>query len=108
MCRLDVGGDRLVMKILPALSLMLAYFLLSGTGARAQSGPESGGHELQVWTGGGGGAYGGTLDTGRWEFGVRSGWVLNDGGRPAAFRGRFLYAVGGVPGVCFAPRNRTA
>jgi len=58
-----------VMKILPALSLMLAYFLLSGTGARAQSGPESGGHELQVWTGGGHGLNGSTSDTGVWNLG---------------------------------------
>jgi len=56
------------MKILPALSLMLAYFLLSGLELAAQSGPESGGHELQVWTGGGHGLNGKHVGYGRVEW----------------------------------------
>jgi len=94
------------MKILPALSLMLAYFLLSGTGARAQSGPESGGHELQVWTGGGHGLNGSTSDTGVWNVGARYGWVLTNAVGPGPLRGRFEYAVDVVR--CLFWRSRTA
>jgi hypothetical protein len=96
------------MKILPALSLMLAYFLLSGTGARAQSGPESGGHELQVWTGGGHGLNGSTSDTGVWNVGARYGWVLTDAVGPGPLRGRFEYAVDVVPVFVLAQPDGTA
>jgi len=62
------------------------YLLLSGTGIRAQSGPEGGGNELQVWTGGGHGLNGSTSDTGVWNLGVRYGWVLTDAVGPGPLR----------------------
>jgi hypothetical protein len=64
---------------------------------RSQSGPESGGHELQVWTGGGHGLNGGTSDTGVWNLGARYGWVLTDAVGHGPLRGRFEYAVDVVP-----------
>jgi len=76
-------------KFFCALFLMVTYFLLSATGIRAQSGPEGGGNELQVWTGGGHGLNGSTSDTGVWNLGVRYGWVLTDAVGPGPLRGRF-------------------
>src|SRR4030081_2959625 len=70
---------------------------LAVSAAKAQSGPESGGHELQVWTGGGHGLNGGTADTGLWNLGARYGWVLTDPVGPGPLRGRFEYAVDVVP-----------
>jgi Lipid A 3-O-deacylase (PagL) len=80
--------------VLPVLSLMVAYFLLSGTAARAQSGPESGGRELQAWTGGGHGLNGSTSDT--------------DAIGPGPLRGRFEYAVDVVPVFLLTQRNGTS
>ena len=37
----------------------------------AQDRPEEGGHELQVWTGGGSSVPGGTKDTSVWNAGIR-------------------------------------
>jgi lipid A 3-O-deacylase len=97
-----------VMNFLPALSLMLTYFLLSGTGVWAQSGPEGGGHDLQAWTGGGHGLNGSTSNTGVWNLGVRYGWVLTDAVGPGPLRGRFEYAVDVVPVFVLTQRNGTA
>ena len=75
-------------------------FLFASTGApwgSAQSGPEKGGHELQLWTGGGHGLNGINSDTGVWNVGVRYGWVLTNPHGPGFLRGRFEYAVDAVP-----------
>ncbi len=37
----------------PALLVLIMGSLLEPSGVWAQAGPEGGGHELQVWTGGG-------------------------------------------------------
>jgi lipid A 3-O-deacylase len=78
------------------LALLLATVLYAPA-ARAQSGPEAGGHELQLWTGGGHGLNGSTSDTGLWNVGARYGWVLTDPVGPGPLRGRFEYAVDVVP-----------
>src|SRR5580765_766597 len=44
--------------------------------ARAQDGPEKGGHEIQFWTGGGWSTNGGVRDTRVWNAGFRYGWIL--------------------------------
>ena len=75
---------------------------------RAQSGPEGGGNELQVWTGGGHGLNGSTSDTGVWNLGVRYGWVLTDAVGPGPLRGRFEYAVDVVPVFVLTQRNGAA
>jgi len=77
-------------------AVLLGMFLFAPA-ARAQSGPEAGGHELQLWTGGGHGLNGSTSDTGVWNAGVRYGWVLTDLVGPGPLRGRFEYAVDVVP-----------
>jgi len=97
-----------VMKVLAAVLVVLASFLLSAAGVRAQAGPEGGGNEVQVWTGGGHGLNGSTSNTGVWNLGVRYGWVLTDTVGPGPLRGRFEYAVDVVPAFLLTQRNGTA
>ncbi len=80
--------------------------LLAVSWAAAQTRPEEGGHEIQVWTGGGHSVAGGTTDTGLWNLGVRYGWILTAPHGPGLLRGRFEYAVDAVPVfVVFQPQN---
>ena len=88
-----------------AISLCNA-FVTSAT--HAQTGPASGGHELQVWTGGGHALNGDTSDTGVWNLGARYGWVLTDPVGPGPLRGRFEYAVDVVPVFLLTQRTGTA
>jgi hypothetical protein len=71
--------------------------LLCAPVARTQSGPEKGGRELELWTGGGYALNGGTSRTGVWNVGGRYGWVLTDPHGPGFLRGRFEYAADVVP-----------
>ena len=88
-----------------SLSLILAIVLTSSL-AIAQDRPEEGGHELQVWTGGGRSVPGGTKDTSVWNAGVRYGWILTAPHGPGFLKGRFEYAVDAVPAfVVFQPQN---
>jgi hypothetical protein len=80
-----------------AAALLLLALALPAPAAWPQSGPERGGNEVQVWTGGGHGLSGGTSDTGVWNVGVRYGWVLTNPHGPGFLRGRFEYAVDVVP-----------
>ena len=89
--------------------------LLLGTGmsilstaANAQTGPEVGGNEVQVWTGGGHGLNGSTSDTGVWNLGFRYGWVLTKPFGPGFLRGRFEYAVDVIPAFVLTQRNGAA
>jgi lipid A 3-O-deacylase len=92
----------------PALLVLIMGSLLEPSGVWAQAGPEGGGHELQVWTGGGHGINGSTSDTGVWTFGARYGWVLTDPVGPGPLRGRFEYAVDVVPVFLVTQRTGTA
>jgi lipid A 3-O-deacylase len=87
-----------VKPITLALVFCGLWTLPGARSARAQnSGPEKGGHELQLWTGGGYGVHGIAKDTGVWNVGVRYGWVLTNPHGPGLLRGRFEYAVDAVP-----------
>jgi hypothetical protein len=97
-----------VKRFFPALLAIGLCNIFVLPAVRAQSGPESGGHELQVWTGGGHGLNGGTSDTGVWNFGARYGWVLTDAVGPRPLRGRFEYAVDVVPVFLLTQPNGTA
>ena len=79
--------------------LLLSGLILvaSARPARAQAGPEEGGHELEVWTTGGYGVKGIASHTGVWTVGARYGWVLTGPHGPGFIRGRFEYAVDAVP-----------
>ncbi len=83
---------------------LLLWFLSIGLftaahacGVHAQTGPEKGGHELELWTGGGHGTKGVAQDTGVWTVGGRYGLVLTDSRGPGFLRGKFEYAVDVVP-----------
>ncbi len=76
--------------------LLFATFLFAPS-SRAQSGPEEGGNDLQVWTGGGHGLNGSTASSDVWNVGARYGWILTAPHGPGFLRGEFEYAVDVVP-----------
>jgi lipid A 3-O-deacylase len=72
----------------------------------AQARIEDGGHEIQLWTGGGHSVSGGTSDTGVWNVGLRYGWILTRPHGPGFLKGRFEYALDAVPlFLVFQPAN---
>jgi lipid A 3-O-deacylase len=74
--------------------------------ASSQTRPEEGGHEIELWTGGGHSVAGGTKDTSVWNVGVRYGWILTSPHGPGFLNGRFEYTVDAVPAfVVFQPKN---
>ena len=74
--------------------------------AGAQVRPEEGGHEIQIWTGGGPSVAGGAKETGVWNAGLRYGWILTSPHGPGFLNGRFEYAIDAVPAfVVFQPAN---
>ena len=103
--RSSVLGRLAVTRVLAA---MLLGVIVLAPAARAQSEPEAGGHELQLWTGGGHGINGSASDTGVWNVGARYGWVLTDPAGPGPLRGRFEYAVDVVPVFWVVQRTGTA
>jgi lipid A 3-O-deacylase len=85
------------------IEIAVCFFLVLPFAA-AQDRPEEGGHELQIWTGGGRSVPGGTKDTSVWNAGVRYGWILTAPHGPGFLNGRFEYAVDAVPAfVVFQP-----
>jgi lipid A 3-O-deacylase len=90
------------------LLTILFTFFVAVNSASAQDRPEEGGHELQVWTGGGHSTFGGTKDTGVWNAGVRYGWILTAPHGPGFLNGRFEFAVDAVPGFVVFQRANTA
>jgi lipid A 3-O-deacylase len=88
--------------------LIAVLLSLGSSVALAQARPEDGGHELQLWTGGGPSVAGGTSDTGVWNIGLRYGWILTRPHGPGFLNGRFEYAVDAVPLFMVFQRNNTA
>jgi lipid A 3-O-deacylase len=89
------------------LPIVLLLALLSAPSSRAQAGPEQGGHELQVWTGGGHGLNGSTASSGVWNIGARYGWILTAPHGPGFLHGQFEYAVDVVPVFLVVQRTGT-
>src|SRR5271167_1549920 len=84
--------------LIPMKRRFIAVVLLGlSSMAWAQARPEDGGHELQLWTGGGPSVPGGTSDTSVWNVGLRYGWILTRPHGPGFLNGRFEYAVDAVP-----------
>ena len=75
---------------------------------RAQAGPVDGGHELQVWTGGGHGLSGSQSGDGVWNVGFRYGLILTKPHGPGFLRGRLEYAVDAVPVFLVVQKTNTA
>lgn len=94
-------ASRTLTKIAFVLTLCLV-----ASAASAQGRPEDGGHELQIWSGGGHSVAGGTSKTGVWNLGLRYGWILTQPHGPGFLKGRFEYAVDAVPAfLIFQPAN---
>lgn len=87
------------------LRLAVVFLFLSALVA-AQGSPQAGGHEFQVWVGGGPSVAGGTSNTSVFNAGLRYGWVLTEPHGPGFLKGSFEYAVDGVPVfLVFQPAN---
>ena len=85
---------------------ILMVLLTASCVSFAQTGPEQGGHEVQVWAGGGHSVSGGRGNTGAFNAGLRYGWILTGPHLPSFLRGRFEYAVDAVPVfLIFQPAN---
>ncbi len=76
--------------------------------AHAQAGPVEGGHELQVWSGGGHGVNGSQSSNGVWNVGLRYGLILTAPHGPGFLRGRLEYAVEAVPIYWIFQKTNTA
>lgn len=83
-------------------------FVTSACTLLAQAGPQEGGHEFQIWTGGGHGTSGSQSGDGVFNIGLRYGWILTDAHGPGFLRGRFEYAVDAVPLFLVAQSTNTA
>jgi len=90
-------------------SFLILSFLILMTGlgfSQTDAGPQEGGHEVQVWAGGGYSVPGGTSQTGVFDAGLRYGYVITGPHWPGILRGRFEYAVDVVPVYeIFQPAN---
>jgi hypothetical protein len=91
-----------------AFAVVVVVAGLLAPGARGQSGPEGGGHDLQIWTGGGHGINGSQSSTGIWNVGLRYGWILTDPVGPGPLKGRLEYAVDVVPVFMVVQKTDTA
>ena len=89
----------------PSLFIFAIVLLLCSFGF-AQAAPEKGGHEVEIWAGGGHSVAGGRGNIGAFNAGLRYGWVLTEPHLPGFLRGRFEYAVDAVPiFLIFQPAN---
>jgi len=89
-------------------ALVWFFFVGSACTLHAQAGPQEGGHELQIWTGGGHGTSGSQSGDGVFNIGARYGWILTDEHGPGFLRGRFEYAVDVVPLFIVTQSTNTA
>ena len=94
------------MRYIFAAFLFVAF--LCAPAIRAQAGPVEGGHEWQVWTGGGHGVSGSQSSDGIWNVGLRYGWILTAPHGPGFLRGRLEYAVDAVPVFWVFQKTNTA
>jgi hypothetical protein len=98
-------GDSSVRRTFAAI--LFAAFLCAPA-ARPQAGPVEGGHELQIWSGGGHGINGSQSGDGVWNVGLRFGLILTAPHGPGFLRGRLEYAVEAVPVFCVFQKGSTA
>ena len=88
-------------------AILFAAFLCAPA-ARPQAGPVEGGHELQIWSGGGHGINGSQSGDGVWNVGLRFGLILTAPHGPGFLRGRLEYAVEAVPVFWVFQKGNTA
>jgi hypothetical protein len=98
-------GDFSVRRTFSAI--LFAAFLCAPA-ARSQAGPVEGGHELQIWSGGGHGINGSQSGDGVWNVGLRFGLILTAPHGRGFLRGRLEYAVEAVPVFWVFQKGNTA
>jgi lipid A 3-O-deacylase len=91
-----------------AFTVLFFAALLCAPASRSQAGPVNGGHELQIWTGGGHGTNGSQSSDGVWNVGLRYGLILTAPHGPGFLRGRLEYAVEAVPLFVVFQKTNTA
>lgn len=91
-----------------AFTVLLFAAFLGAPAARSQAGPVEGGHELQIWSGGGHGTNGSQSTDGVWNVGLRYGLILTASHGPGFLRGRLEYAVEAVPLFLVFQKTNTA
>jgi lipid A 3-O-deacylase len=89
------------------VTVWLALLLFCVADLHAQE-PQEGGHDLQIWSGGGHGTNGSQSSDGVFNLGARYGWILTDLHGPGFLRGQFEYAVDVVPVFLVVQRTGTA
>jgi len=93
-------------RVCASLGILVLAVAVCPCAGNAQARPEDGGHELQIWTGGGHSVPGGTSKTGVWNAGLRYGWILTRPHGPGFLKGRFEYALDATPAfLIFQPAN---
>jgi len=101
----ELEGDTALRRIFIALAFAV---FLNAPAVRAQAGPVEGGHEWQVWTGGGHGINGSQSGDSVWNGGLRYGLILTAPHGPGFLRGRLEYAVDAVPIFLVVQKTNTA
>jgi len=96
------------MRLTLAISFFLSLAFLCATPMSGQARPEDGGHELQLWSGGGYSVPGGTSNTGVWNAGLRYGWILSRPHGPGFLKGRFEYVLDATPAFVIWQKVNTA
>src|SRR5215472_18546959 len=100
----QTSGAALIRILLAGILVVLTFAPVGW----AQAGPVEGGHEWQVWTGGGHGLNGSQQDDGVFNLGGRFGIILTAPHGPGFLRGRLEYAVDVVPVFLVTQRSGTA
>jgi hypothetical protein len=104
--RVEAPPPSMPISIMRSFLLVACIAIAASTLGFAQAGPEQGGHEIEIWTGGGHSVSGGRGDTSAFNAGLRYGWILTGPHLPGFLRGRFEYAVDAVPVfLVFQPAN---
>lgn len=89
--------------------ILFAVFIAAifpSSAAHSQQRPVDGGHEIELWTGGGHGTNGSTSSDSVFNAGARFGWILTKSHGPGFLRGKFEFAVDVVPVfLTFQPAN---
>ncbi len=103
----DSGVWRVTVNRIIVLAILTGVALWFAPAAFAQMGPEEAGSEWQVWTSGGHGINGSTMDTGVWNLGLRYGIILTKPRGPGILHGQLEYALDVVPLWVITQRTNT-
>jgi lipid A 3-O-deacylase len=93
--------------VVAKVTVWVVLLLFCVANLRAQE-PQEGGHDLQIWSGGGHGTNGSQSSDGVFNIGARYGWILTDLHGPSFLQGQFEYAIDVVPVFLVVQRTGTA